>query len=219
MFFMENLRNIWSTIVKNMVNKRQQTSSTIVKTHCQQSSKTWSHIIKKHGQQSSNNHQTSLTQHGHKSSNKHGQRHSGTSSTTCTSSTSTGMNSLKQSFVKKRVCELVWFLRCCPRNVWGQELFVFQKKLVTTYKWHQLSGLSVLIFRGGRHGGQEKTREGPEHGNQCKTWTFLKCVHIQKVTNDGSKAWCILNEKMMPDMTITIPELEINTQQIGHQYF
>jgi hypothetical protein len=30
---------------------------------------------------------------------------------------------------------------------------------------------------------------------------------------------CILNEKMMPDVTIKVPELEINKKQIGHQYF
>jgi hypothetical protein len=29
----------------------------------------------------------------------------------------------------------------------------------------------------------------------------------------------ILNEKMMPDVTITVPELEIDKQLIGHQYF
>jgi hypothetical protein len=34
---------------------------------------------------------------------------------------------------------------------------------------------------------------------------------------------CILNEKMMPDVTITVPELEIQKKtkntNIGHQYF
>jgi hypothetical protein len=29
---------------------------------------------------------------------------------------------------------------------------------------------------------------------------------------------CILNEKIMPDVTITVPELEIDKQHIGHQY-
>ena len=29
----------------------------------------------------------------------------------------------------------------------------------------------------------------------------------------------ILNEKMMPDVTITVPELEIDKKHIGHQYF
>jgi hypothetical protein len=29
---------------------------------------------------------------------------------------------------------------------------------------------------------------------------------------------CLLNEKMMPDVTITVPELEIVKKQIGHQY-
>jgi hypothetical protein len=33
-------------------------------------------------------------------------------------------------------------------------------------------GLSVLIFKSGRHGGHEKTREGPEHGNKGITSTF-----------------------------------------------
>jgi hypothetical protein len=43
-----------------------------------------------------------------------------------------------------------------------------QQKTLTIDKWHQMliTGLSVLIFRGGRHGGHEKNREGPEHGNQ-----------------------------------------------------
>ena len=30
---------------------------------------------------------------------------------------------------------------------------------------------------------------------------------------------CILNEKMMPNVTITVPELEIDEKHIGHQYF
>jgi hypothetical protein len=29
---------------------------------------------------------------------------------------------------------------------------------------------------------------------------------------------CILNEKMMPDVTITVPELEIDKIHIGYQY-
>jgi hypothetical protein len=29
---------------------------------------------------------------------------------------------------------------------------------------------------------------------------------------------CILNEKMMPDVTITVPEIEIDKNHIGHQY-
>jgi hypothetical protein len=29
----------------------------------------------------------------------------------------------------------------------------------------------------------------------------------------------ILNEKMMPDVTITVPELEIDKKNIGHQNF
>jgi hypothetical protein len=51
------------------------------------------------------------------------------------------------------------------------------------------SGLSVLVFRDGRRGGHEKTREGPEHGNQWKTNTCLKCIQIQKVNKNVSKSY------------------------------
>jgi hypothetical protein len=30
---------------------------------------------------------------------------------------------------------------------------------------------------------------------------------------------CILKEKMMPHVSITVPELEIDKKHIGHQYF
>jgi hypothetical protein len=56
-------------------------------------------------------------------------------------------------------------------------------------------GLSVLIVRGGRHGGNENTREGPEHGNQWKTvhvfemFTNTKIIkHVLK-THISERKW------------------------------
>jgi hypothetical protein len=49
----------------------------------------------------------------------------------------------------------------------------------------------VLIFRGGRRGEHEKSREGPEDGNQCKlirfTMLFAK-TKTEKVIKHVSKS-------------------------------
>jgi hypothetical protein len=59
-----------------------------------------------------------------------------------------------------------------------------------------------------------------------KTHTCLKCIQMQKKWQNMDQhhrfldaTECILNEKMMPDVTITVPELEIDKQHIGHQDF
>jgi hypothetical protein len=50
-------------------------------------------------------------------------------------------------------------------------------------------------------------------------------TNAYKVTKNWSNSnisgwnWYILNEKMTPDVTITVPELEIDKKYIGHQYF
>jgi hypothetical protein len=73
-------------------------------------------------------------------------------------------------------------------------------------------GLSVLIFRGGRHAGHEKTWEGPEHGNPRKR-ILMKSTEMYQNHICPDENGCILNKKMMPDITATVPELEMDKQQ------
>jgi hypothetical protein len=75
-----------------------------------------------------------------------------------------------------------------------------------------------MIFRGGRRGGHEKSREGPEHENQWQMNRFPKLFEKQKPKKCSTiyqdqifldeTGWD-LNEKMMPDATAMVPDLEI----------
>jgi hypothetical protein len=84
--------------------------------------------------------------------------------------TTPGGNSLKKSCDKKSVCEMVWFLWFCPRNVWGQKLFVFQEKPI--YKRNQIVITELEIgavdtdFSRRTSLWARENAEGPEHGNQ-----------------------------------------------------
>jgi hypothetical protein len=67
--------------------------------------------------------------------------------------------------------------------------------------------------------GRDRTRKS------MKTKHVMKCLQIQKVTKTNQhhifldENGSIPNEKMMPDVTITVPELEIDKKHIGNQYF
>jgi hypothetical protein len=102
---------------------------------------------------------------------------------------------------------------------WNQKRFCQHEKLwlhingIKLWSQNSRSGLSVLIFRGGRRGGHEKSREGPEHENQWQINCFAMFLK-----NDQTEKWWsmyqeqifldetghVLNEKTMPDATVMI---------------
>jgi hypothetical protein len=70
-----------------------------------------------------------------------------------------------------------------------------------------------------------------ENLGRSRKWKSMINMHSEMYTDAKSypkmdqthifldETECILNEKMMPNVTITVPELEIVKKHIGHQYF
>jgi hypothetical protein len=131
--------------------------------------------------------------------------------------------------VKKHICELVWFLWFFTRTFWGQGLSVFQEqKPLTMYERHQIVICELEIWAVGTDFSRRTSRWAREDPGRARTWKSmrnphsLKCIQLQQITNNDQnhrfldKTGCILNEKMMPDITIMVPELEIDNSKKQH---
>jgi hypothetical protein len=117
------------------------------------------------------------------------------SGTSGTSNTNAGGNYLKNLFVKKCVCELVWFLWFLSKKCLGARIRFSRKKRLTTYKRHQLVITELEIGAVGTDFSRRTSWWEREDPGRARTWKSMKNMnfsemytHAKKNTN-GSKSY------------------------------
>jgi hypothetical protein len=111
----------------------------------------------------------------------------------------------------------------------GKNCRFSKKKPLTVYKRHQIVITELKIKAVGIDFSRRTSRWAREDPRRARTWKSMKNMQklIQMQRNKKTQinqtlifldeTGCILNEKMMPDVTIMVPEIEIDKKQIGHQ--
>jgi hypothetical protein len=110
------------------------------------------------------------------------------------------------------------FLSVFQEKYGGKNCLLFSwKKPLTICKRHRIVINKLEIGAVGT----DFSRRTSWWPGRARTWksmqtcTFLKCRHMQKKNQNYiflDESECVLNEKMMPDVTIPVPELEIVKQ-------
>jgi hypothetical protein len=58
--------------------------------------------------------------------------------------------------------------------------------------------------------GKARTRKSMKNSHCFEMYTNIKCSNMFRIHIFLDETGCVLNEKMMPDLTATVPELEID---------
>jgi hypothetical protein len=99
---------------------------------------------------------------------------------------------------------------------------LFNNKPLTIYKPHQMLIAELEIEAVGTEFSKRTSWGTCEDLRRARTWKFMKNMNFSDMYKNQTnaktcrihifldEAGCILNEKMMPDLTVMVPELEIN---------
>jgi hypothetical protein len=92
-----------------------------------------------------------------------------------------------------------------------------QQKPLNIYKWHQI--LITELEHGAVGTDFSKRTSWPEKGQnmevnekQRNVYNYKQCSNMYRIHIVLDETGCVLNEKMMPDLTVMVPELEIDRQ-------
>jgi hypothetical protein len=90
---------------------------------------------------------------------------------------------LSRNLVKKRVCDLVWFLWFVPRNCMGARIVSFGKKQKNTltiyiYQRHQIVIAELEIGAAGADFSRRTSWWAREDPGRARTWKSMKSMHF-----------------------------------------